>query len=170
MVPSWAAPIPFAEREVQLTAREQPIADFMQDLFGRIDVPVVVSSSVKGAVNGSFSGTAERTFRSVARAFNIVEYYDGNVLYLYTPADLVTRTLPVPPGLAARVASTVAELRLTDTRNALRTTREGTLIASGTKRFIEQIEELTRAQAVSERTATPQGFKVFTCAMPGRKT
>src|SRR5688500_2409142 len=90
-----AAPIPFADREVQLTAREQPIADFMQDLFGRIDVPVVVSPSVKGAVNGSFGGPAERTFRSVARAFNLVEYYDGNVLYLYTPADLVTRTLPV---------------------------------------------------------------------------
>lgn len=156
-----AAPIPFADREVQLTAREQPIADFMQDLFGRIDVPVVVSASVKGAVNGSFAGPAERTFRSVARAFNIVEYYDGNVLYLYTPADLVTRTLPVAPSLAAKVASTVAELRLADARNSLRTTREGTLIASGTRRFIEQVEELTRAQAVSERTGTPQGFKVF---------
>ncbi len=156
-----AAPIPFADREVQLTAREQPIADFMQDLFGRIDVPVVVSPSVKGAVNGSFIGPAERTFRSVARAFNIVEYYDGNVLYLYGSADLVTRTLPVAPGLAAKVASTVTELRLTDARNSLRTTREGTLIASGTRRFIEQVEELTRAQAVSERTGTPQGFKVF---------
>jgi type III secretion protein C len=158
---SLAAPIPFADREVQLTAREQPIADFMQDLFGRIDVPVVVSPSVKGAVNGSFMGPAERTFRSVARAFNIVEYYDGNVLYLYTSADLVTRTLPVAPGLAAKVASTVAELRLSDARNSLRTTREGTLIASGTRRFIEQVEELTRAQAVSERTGMPQGFKVF---------
>jgi type III secretion protein C len=156
-----AAPIPFADREVQLTAREQPIADFMQDLFGRIDVPVVVSTSVKGAVNGGFAGPAERTFRSVARAFNIVEYYDGNVLYLYTPSDLVTRTLPVAPGLASKVASTVAELRLSDARNSLRTTREGTLIASGTRRFIEQVEELTRAQAVSDRTGTPQGFKVF---------
>jgi type III secretion protein C len=156
-----AAPIPFADREVQLTAREQPIADFMQDLFGRIDVPVVVSPSVKGAVNGGFAGPAERTFRSVARAFNIVEYYDGNVLYLYTPSDLVTRTLPVAPGLASKVASTVAELRLSDARNSLRTTREGTLIASGTRRFIEQVEELTRAQAVSDRTGTPQGFKVF---------
>jgi type III secretion protein C len=159
--PVLAAPIPFADREAQLTAREQPIADFMQDLFGRIDVPVVVSPSVRGAVNGSFSGPAERTFRSVARAFNIVEYYDGNVLYLYTPTDLVTRTLPVAPALAARVVRTVAELRLGDARNSLRTTREGTLIASGTRRFVEQVEELTRAQAVSERTGTPQGFKVF---------
>jgi type III secretion protein C len=38
-----AMPIPFADREVQLTAREQPIAAFLQDLFGRVDIPVSVS-------------------------------------------------------------------------------------------------------------------------------
>src|SRR5688572_16124979 len=33
-----AMPIPFAERDVHLTAREQPIAAFVQDLFGRLDI------------------------------------------------------------------------------------------------------------------------------------
>ena len=64
----WAMPIPFGDREVQLTAREQPIAAFLQDLFGRIDIPVSVSPTIKGAVNGSFAGPAERTWRSVSRA------------------------------------------------------------------------------------------------------
>ena len=156
-----AMAIPFGEREVALTAREQPIAAFLQDLFGRVDIPVAVSPSVKGAVNGSFSGPAERTWRSVARAFNLVEYYDGTVLHVYSPADMATRTLPITPSAAARVQRTVTEMRLADTRNTLRSTREGTLIASGTRRFIEQIEEIARAQTVSERTAAPTGFKVF---------
>lgn len=158
---SWAMPIPFGDREVQLTAREQPIAAFLQDLFGRIDIPVAVSPTIKGAVNGSFAGPAERTWRSVSRAFNVVEYYDGSVLYIYSPADMATRTLPVSPSAAARVLRTVTEMRLPDTRNTLKSTREGTLIASGTRRFIEQVEEIARAQLVSDRTGTPTGFKVF---------
>jgi type III secretion protein C len=156
-----AMPIPFAEREVQLTAREQPIAAFLQDLFGRIDVPVSVSPTVKGAVNGNFSGPAERTWRNIARAFNLVEYYDGNVLYVYSPADMATRTLPIAPSASARVQRTVTEMRLPDQRNTVRTTREGTLIVSGTRRFIEQVEEIARATMVSERTGAPAGFKVF---------
>lgn len=155
------APIPFGDRELTLTAREQPIAGFLSDLFGRVDIPVVVSPNVKGAVNGSFSGPAERVWRNVARAFNLVEYYDGAVLHVYAPADMATRTLPVPASVAQRVQRTVTEMRLPDTRNSVRTTREGTLIVSGTKRFIEQVEEVARAQMVSERTAAPVGFKVF---------
>ncbi len=156
-----AMPIPFGEREVQLTAREQPIAAFLQDLFGRIDIPVSVSPSIRGSVNGAFGGPAERTWRSVARAFNLVEYYDGTVLHVYSPADMATRTLPITPTAAGRVQRTVLEMRLPDTRNTLKSTREGTLIVSGTKRFIEQVEEIARAQMVSERTGAPTGFKVF---------
>jgi type III secretion protein C len=156
-----AMPIPFAEREVHLTAREQPIAAFVQDLFGRLDIPVQVSPSVRGAVNGSFSGPAEHTWRKIVRAFNIVEYYDGTVLHVYSPADMATRTLPLPPTAAQRVLRTVNEMRLPDARNTLRNTREGTLVASGTRRFIEQVEEIARATTVSERTGTPSGFKVF---------
>lgn len=156
-----AMPIPFAEREVQLTAREQPIAAFLQDLFGLVDVPVSVSPSVKGAVNGSFSGPAARVWRNIARAFNLVEYYDGAVLHIYAPADMVTRTLPVAPSLAARVQRNVLEMRLPDARNTVRSTEDGTLIVSGTRRFIEQVEEITRAQLVSDRAGPPSGFKVF---------
>lgn len=156
-----AMPIPFGDREVQLSAREQPIAAFLQDLFGRIDIPVSVSPSIKGAVNGNFGGPAERTWKSVSRAFNVVEYYDGTVLYVYAPSDMATRTLPISVSAASRVQRTVTEMRLPDTRNTIKSTREGTLIVSGTKRFIEQVEEIARAQMVSERTGTPTGFKVF---------
>jgi len=156
-----AMPIPFGDREVQLTAREQPISAFVQDLFGRIDIPVSVSPTIKGAVNGSFNGPAERTWKSVSRAFNIVEYYDGTVLYVYSPADMATRTLPITASAASRVQRTVTEMRLPDARNTIKSTREGTLIVSGARRFIEQVEEIARAQMVSERTGTPTGFKVF---------
>lgn len=159
--PAQAMPIPFADRTVQLTAREQPIAGFVQDLFGLVDIPVSVSPSVKGAVNGSFSGPAERVWRNISRAFNLVEYYDGVVLHVYAPSDMATRTLPIAPSLSAKVQRTVNEMRLPDARNTVRVTREGTLVASGTRRFIEQVEEITRAQMVGDKVAPPSGFKVF---------
>jgi type III secretion protein C len=156
-----AAPIPFGERAVQLVAREQPLPAFVQDFFGRLDIPVSVSPAVRGAVNGQFGGPADRTWRGVVRAFNLVEYYDGAVLHVYAAGEIATRTLPVTPAVAERVRRTVADLQLADARNTLRSTREGTLIASGARRFIEQVEEIARAQAVGERTGTPAGFRVF---------
>ncbi|HUG22597.1 type III secretion system outer membrane ring subunit SctC [Piscinibacter sp.] len=154
-------PIPFADRTVQLTAREQPIAGFLQDLFGLVDIPVSVSPSVKGAVNGSFSGPADRVWRNISRAFNLVEYYDGVVLHIYAPADMATRTLPIAPSLSAKVRRTVLEMQLPNARNTVRVTGQGTLIASGTRRFIEQVEEITRAQMVGDKVTPPSGFKVF---------
>ena len=156
-----AMPIPFGERQAELTAREQPIAAFVQDLFSRLDIPVQVSPSVRGSVNGSFSGPAERTWRSIARAFNLVEYYDGAVLHVYSPADVGTRTLPLSPATAQRVAGAVGELKLADARNTIRTTTEGALIVSGVRRFIEQVEEIARAQSLTDRAGAPTGFRVF---------
>ena len=52
---AWAASIPFEGRQVEMTAREQPVASFLQDFFGAVDIPVAVSSGVSGAINGTYS-------------------------------------------------------------------------------------------------------------------
>ena len=156
-----AAAVPHADQKVQLTAREQPIAAFLQDLFGQIDVPVSVSPAVKGAVNGTFSGGAESVVRSVSRAFGLVTYYDGNVVHVYAAGELGARTLPTSPAVADRVLRAATEMQLTDARNTLRSTRDGAVVARGTRRFIEQVEELTRASQVSQAVQPPMGFKVF---------
>lgn len=159
--PAWSATIPFDDRQVQLTAREQPLASFVQDFFGRLDIPVAVSPAVRGAVNGHFAGPAERIWRGLVRSYNLVEYFDGAVLHVYAPGEIGTRTLPVAPGVAERVRRAVADLGLTDPRNTMRLTREGTLVASGARRFLEQVEEIARGQSASERAALPAGFRVF---------
>jgi type III secretion protein C len=156
-----AMPIPFDDRQVQLTAREQPVGQFLQDLFGLIDLPVLVSPEVKGAVNGSFSGPAERVYRSVARSFGLMAYYDGAVVHVYTPAEVGTRTLPVSRHVAQRVLDTARDMRLPDERNTLRLTREGTLVVSGARRFLEQLDELARAHQATTAGQPPMGFRVF---------
>jgi type III secretion protein C len=156
-----AAPIPFGNRTANLTVREQPIAGFLQDLFGSLDVPVTVSPSVAGAVNGSFKGQAESIYKDIAKVFNLVDYYDGAVLHIYAPQDLTTRTIPLSSAVAQRVISAAREMQLPDARNNLRSTAEGTLIVNGSKRFVEQIEEITKAQVVADKTRLPLSIKVF---------
>ncbi len=156
-----AAPIPWGDREVQLNVREQPIGQFAQDLFGLVDLPVSVSPAAKGAVNGSFNGPAERVWRNIARSFGLIEYYDGAVVHVYTSSEIATRTLPVPSAIGARVQRNARDLRMLDARNTLRSTQGGTLIAAGTKRFIEQVDDLVRSQAAVNAAQPPLGFKVF---------
>ncbi|WP_280156093.1 type III secretion system outer membrane ring subunit SctC [Piscinibacter sp. XHJ-5] len=160
-----AAPMPNAARPVSITAREQPIAAFLQDLFAAIDVPAAVSPNLGGSVNGTFSGPAERVLRDVSRVYNVVGYYDGAVMHVVPAAELVTRTYAVAAPVSSRMLREAAELRLTDTRNTLRTTGEGNVVAAGTRRFIEQVDELLRAGQVAQAVpALPSGqmdFRVF---------
>jgi type III secretion protein C len=139
-----ADPIPFGKGIGDISARDQPISAFLQNLFGTVGVRVAVSPAVTGAVNGHFAGTAESIYRQVARAFNLVEFYDGSVLHIGTPQDLQSRTLKLDASVAAQLTRTVNKLGIGDTRNRVRSAGDGVLLITGLKRFVEQVEELAR--------------------------
>jgi type III secretion protein C len=156
-----SAPIPFDERQVDLTVREQPIAAFLQDFFGTLDVPVTVSAGVKGAVNGVFRGPAERVFANIQRSFGLMAYYDGSVVHVYAPSEVTTRTFTMRQGNARQVISTARDMQIVDTRNTLRVSQSGGLIASGNRRFVELVSELAAGQQSQSTTLAPVGFKVY---------
>lgn len=156
-----ASPIPFGERQVDMTVREQPIAAFLQDFFGTMDVPVSVSSGVKGAVNGVFRGTAEKVFSSIQRSFGLMAYYDGAVVHVYTPAEVTTRTFAMRQGDARQVINTARDMNIMDSRNTLRVSQSGGLIASGNRRFVDLVGELASGQQSQSTTLAPVGFKVY---------
>ena len=156
-----ATPIPFENRQVDLTAREQPIASFLQDFFGSMSIPVSVSPSVEGTINGTFHGAADQVFGKIERAFGLMAYYDGSVVYVHTPGDVSTRVFPSPVGGAAAVISMARDMQLVDVRNTLRVNRNGGLIASGSKRFIEMVGELAAGQQNQPGVEGPLGFKVY---------
>ena len=159
--PALAAPLPLEGRQVDMTAREQPIASFLQDFFGTLDVPVSVSASAKGAVNGVFRGPADRVLGNVLRSFGLMAYYDGSVVHIYTPGEVTTRTFAMPAGGASAVISTAREMQLTDPRNVLRVSQNGGLIASGNRRFVEMVGELVSGQQSQSTALAPLGFKVY---------
>lgn len=143
--PAFAAPIPFGGSRAVITAREEPVASFLRTLFGQTGRPVAVAPGVTGAVNGQFDGPAANVFRDVARAFNLVGYWDGAIAHVYPATEIATRTYPGSPASARRTLASVAELALVDTNNRVRVTSTGMVMATGTPRFLDQVGEIARA-------------------------
>jgi len=170
--PVAAAPMPGAMAPVSIVARDQPVGDFVRDLFGRVGQPVVVSSNLTGTINGSFSGPVAKVFGDIAKAFNLVGYFDGAAVYVYSANELTVQTIPANRTTAARVIRQVEAQRISDTRNLLRASSDGTLVASGTPRFIEQVNSLVHGPALAangfgaprlpyETNDQPLEFRVF---------
>ncbi|HSW05257.1 type III secretion system outer membrane ring subunit SctC [Aquabacterium sp.] len=163
--PAQAGAMPNGSRSVSITAREQPIGAFLQDLFAAVDVPVTLGPGLTGSVNGSFTGPAEKVLRDVARVYNLVSYYDGAVMHVVPAADMVRRSFTASPAVADRVLREAGELGLPDARNTLRRSGEGNMLAVGTRRFVEQLDEMMRATQVAPAAAAPGAgaidFRVF---------
>jgi type III secretion protein C len=141
--PLTAAPLPEGLRSLRLEARDQPIEQFLQGLFSGSDIPVVVSG-VQGQVNGRFEGTPAKLLRDLSRAYNLLSYYDGGVLYIAPASDTQTRSYLLTPAAAAQVQRAAQALQLADARNTLRFGDDGALLAVGAKRFVQQVDELVR--------------------------
>jgi type III secretion protein C len=142
--PVMAAPMPAGAVDVTIVVRDQPIGDFVRDLFGRVSVPVVVSPGLTGTINGRFTGPASKVFDDVAKAFNLVGYYDGAAAYVYPASEMTVRTLPLAPAMAARVVRQAQAQNLADARNMVRASADGSLVISGTPRFVDQVSEFAR--------------------------
>jgi len=160
-----AAPVPNAQRQVSITAREQPVAAFLHDLFAAVDVPATIAPGLTGTVNGTFTGPAERVLRDISRVYNLIPYFDGTVMHVVPASELVRRTYTVAPAVAERMLREASDLGLPDARNTLRRSGEGSMLAVGTRRFVEQVDELAQATQEAPRAAAPNAgtvdFRVF---------
>lgn len=142
--PARGAPLPTGLPTVSMTAREQPIGAFLRDLMGQVDRTVIVSDSVTGTVNGSFTGPADRILRDMLRAFSLIAYNDGAAIHVYPAGEIATRSIPLAPGEAARLVRMAASLQLTDAQNRLRLASDGLVVATGAPRFTELVADLAR--------------------------
>jgi len=157
----WAANIPKLSKKVHLTVREQPIDVFMQNFFGQLDLPVSVDTAVTGVVNGDFQGSARKVLRDIKRAFGLVTYHDGAVVYVYLANDVTRKIISIAPEIALRVMRSADEMKLPDRSNTLHTTSDGSLVVTGVARFTLLVEELVRSAQNAQAAQPPLGFKVF---------
>ncbi len=150
--PAHAAPPPFGTANVSIAAREQPIGAFLKDLYGQAGLTVVLSPDLTGAVNGAFNGPASRVYDQVARAFGLLTYYDGVAVYVYPAAQISSREVESTKAEAPRIQAAVRQLGLSDVQNQVRVSNS-MLVATGSKRFLDQVDELAKTRAATTSTA-----------------
>ncbi|WP_336970721.1 type III secretion system outer membrane ring subunit SctC [Sphingobium aromaticiconvertens] len=143
--PAMAADPPFGDRKVTIAARDQPIADFLNQFFGASGLKVAIGGAVTGKVNGKFSGVPASIWSQVSSAFNLIAYYDGAVVTVQSANDVESRTVTVPSGRAGELASAVARAHLSDSNNRVRPTSAESLMATGVPRFLDQVQQLASA-------------------------
>ncbi len=138
-------------QSIQMVAREQPLAAFLTDLYGQIGTPVAISPNVNklGYVNGRFNKTPPQIYSEIAGAFGLVNYYDGAVMHIVTAAEVQTRTYSPGVKLARRLFNNATQLGYINSNNRLRVTATGMVVATGTARFLEQIEEMMKAEGTT---------------------
>lgn len=168
-----AAPVPTGLPVVAITARDEPIAVFLKDLFNQAGQTVVTSAALTGTVNGVFNGPGDKVLRDVSRAFNLVSYFDGSAVYIYASSELSSKTIDTAAGGGPRLVRAVAGLGIVGDRNFIRGGGSSGVVATGTPRFIEQITELARSigpgpglpsynsAAAAEPRTVPLEFRVF---------
>ncbi len=159
-----AAEPPFGDRKVNITARDQPAPDFLNQFFAASGLRVAVNGTVSGKINGRFSGMPADIWRQVASAFNLIAYYDGSVVTVYSANDVQSRTMSVATGRAADLSGAVTRGRLSDGNNRVRITSAESVLATGVPRFLDQVQQIASAQP---RTAVRERPPVAAIA-PGR--
>jgi type III secretion protein C len=79
-----AAEPDWPQRQVTLQAQEQPIGEFLRELFRTAGMQAAPSNAISGRISGRFSGSPEKIFRDVVKAYDLLPYYDGAVMHVYT--------------------------------------------------------------------------------------
>ncbi|MGF7146941.1 type III secretion protein C [Sphingomonas zeicaulis] len=143
--PAIAADPPFPTRAVSLTPRNQDIAAFVREFYGATGLNVVVDARVTGKINGRFAGPPAQVWATVSRSFNLIAYYDGSVVTVYSGDQIESRTLTVPPGRSNELTAAIMDAGLTDMTNRVRPTSPTTLLAMGVPKFLDQVQQLAAA-------------------------
>ena len=130
---------PFPKKIVALAPNGQPVADIIKDLFGQAGLNVKVSSKVQGRAAGRWVNPPGEIWKQLAKAYNLVAYYDGAVVRVYHADEIASRNFNAAS--PETVVSSAKKMRLTGSGNEVRAGK-GVVIASGVPEFLNQISQL----------------------------
>ncbi|MFK8080893.1 MAG: type III secretion system outer membrane ring subunit SctC [Granulosicoccus sp.] len=159
--PGQAGDVPGLEQAVSLKPRDQPIGQFIKDLFSRVGVPVQIDESIRGSVNGDFNKSARAVFEDLMTSFQLTLYYDGAVAFVYPANDIIHKVVYMPGKVGHQVVGNATSMNLINDDNLVEVSSAG-LVVTGTQRFVEQIEELGNVlQQGSRSSPLSDTYRVF---------
>lgn len=148
----------FPNKVISINARGQKVSDIVTDIFSQSGFKVKVSSAVTGQTQAMLVGSPAKIWDDLSRVFNLVAYYDGNIVRIYAASEISTRTIQADA--PAQLVSEARRLGLSDNHNKLKASK-GAVIASGVPDFLTQIDRMANrmdmaAPAAPAVTPAPQ--------------
>jgi type III secretion protein C len=143
-LPAHAAQPPFPNKRVTIVANGKSLQDTLRDLFSQTGLNVSVSSAVVGGTNGRWTDTPAEIWRQLSRANNLVAYYDGSLVRIYSGTEITSRTINAADPKA--VEAQAARLGLTGHGNSVKASKNA-VIASGVPAFLTRITDLASRSA-----------------------
>jgi type III secretion protein C len=137
--PAMAGAPPVPAKVVTVTAVGAKADDVLRDLFAQAGLKVKVSSLVNAPMNGKWTVPANQLWRMMASTHNLVGYYEGGIVRIYSASEVLSRTIPTAsPGDVVREAS---RLGLTDAHNRV-TPGSSNVSVTGVPEFVRRIEDI----------------------------
>lgn len=144
---------PFPKKVVALAPNGQPVADIIKDLFGQAGLNVKVSSKVQGRAAGRWVNPPGEIWKQLAKAYNLVAYYDGAVVRVYHADEIASRNFNAASPEA--VVGSAKKMKLTGNGNEVRAGK-GMVIASGVPEFLNQISQLASTAQTPAPAPAPE--------------
>lgn len=137
---------------LSIHAQEQPLAEFLQDLFSAVGLRVLPGQSLSGRVSGHFDDRPDAIFAHLVKAYGLLPYFDGTVMHVSAAEDIVDRSVKLDPGDLERVVHALVRQQLADEHQSVTVLREQGLIKlRGAPEFVADVDELIRHTRAPKR-------------------
>lgn len=144
------------ERKITLQVQEQPLPDFLRELFRAAGLRALPSDALAGRVSGRFADRPEKIFSDVVKAYDLIPYYDGNVMHVAPARDMQSKSLRVPVGEIDRLQQALATSKLVDRYQSVEWSRDsGVVKLRGAPEFVHDVAELIATRVPRKQKAAP---------------
>ncbi|PTX99916.1 EscC/YscC/HrcC family type III secretion system outer membrane ring protein [Verrucomicrobia bacterium LW23] len=158
------AGIPWQRGEFNVLAQDQDLRDLLRQFATAYGVRISVSDKIDVKVSGRFEGLRPEEFlEQMCRAYNLMTFYDGNMLYVYRndeSSSTIIQLRKVPP---SRLLNVLRLLGLSHPAYAIRAVEdEGILMVSGPPKFLETVNDLaTKMDTTAQSAPAEATLRVF---------
>ncbi|WCH23592.1 type III secretion system outer membrane ring subunit SctC [Aeromonas salmonicida] len=169
---AWLQPLTAQELDwvpmpYSYVAEGENLRDVLVNFGANYEVSVVVSDKVNDQVNGQFEHDEPLAFlQQLASLYNLVWYYDGNVLYVFKNSEVQSRLINLEQTGAGELKQALQRAGIWEPRFGWRPDANNRLVyVSGPPRYLELIEQTAvaleqQSQLRSEKTG-PLAIEIF---------
>ncbi len=139
----YAAKIPWSAKPYSYVARSEDLSQVLSDFFSSQGIPAIISKNVKGKVSGRFiKYPPKKFFYELSKAFGLVWYFDGAIVYIYSQSELQSRLIRLRHTSFNELKKTLFDLGIYDKRFPVKAVpKEGLFFVAGPKKYIDLIAD-----------------------------